>query len=186
MAAALSPAALTAGPLAIVAMLCATTAARSVLWTVAYPLAAEGARHSSASLGVVVGLLNGIWAATAVLSPLTSGLAVEHLSPRGVFGLAEVTCGALAAAVVVGWRTGHRSRPPDATRSPSWIGIQLLRFAHQSALPFRQTRRIPTTAALAKMRLRGRPIWARPSQAVEHLAEVLPDSQMSLAETQHE
>jgi MFS family permease len=105
LAAAISPAALTAAPLAIVAMLCMTTAARSVLWTVSYPLAAEGARQSSAGLGVVVGLLNGVWAATAVLGPLAAGLAVEHLSVRSVFGLTEAACGAaLAVTVAVVWR----------------------------------------------------------------------------------
>jgi len=115
LAAALSPAALTTAPLAIVAMLCITTAARSVLWTVSYPLAAEGARHSSAGLGVVVGLLNGIWAATAVLGPLTAGLALEHLSPRAVFGLTEAGCAAaLAVVLVVAWRTGRASGVPEA------------------------------------------------------------------------
>ncbi len=106
LAAALSPAALTAAPLALVAMLCVTTGARSVLWTVSYPLAAEGARQSSAGLGVVVGLLNGIWAATTVLGPLVAGLAVEHLSARAVFGLTEAACAAaLAVTVSVAWRT---------------------------------------------------------------------------------
>jgi MFS family permease len=106
MAVALSPAALTAAPLAIIAMLCVTTASRSVLWTVSYPLAAEGARHSSAGVGVAVGLLNGVWAATAVLAPLTAGVAVEHLSARAVFGLTEAACAAaLAAAVAVARRT---------------------------------------------------------------------------------
>lgn len=111
LAAALSPAALTAAPLALVAMLCITTAARSVLWTVSYPLAAEGARQSSAGLGVVVGLLNGIWAATTVLGPLAAGLAAGHLSPRAVFGLTEAACtAALAVTVAVAWRTRHPLR----------------------------------------------------------------------------
>jgi MFS family permease len=106
LAIALSPAALTAAPLALVAMLCVTTAARSVLWTVSYPLAADGARQSSAGLGVVVGLLNGIWAATTVLGPLVAGLAVEHLSVRAVFGLTEAACAAaVAVTVAVAWRT---------------------------------------------------------------------------------
>jgi len=111
LAAALAPAALTAAPLALVAMLCVTTAARSVLWTVSYPLAAEGARQSSAGLGVVVGLLNGIWAATTVLGPLAAGLAAGHLSPRAVFGLTEAACiAALAVTVAVAWRTRHPLR----------------------------------------------------------------------------
>jgi len=114
LAAALLPAALTAAPLALVAMLCVTTAARSVLWTVSYPLAAEGARQSSAGLGVVVGLLNGIWAATTVLGPLVAGLAAGHLSPRAVFGLTAAACtAALAVAVAVAWRT-RTIRPTGA------------------------------------------------------------------------
>ena len=106
LAAALSPAVLTTAPVALVAMLCGTTAARSILWTVSYPLAAEGASHTGAGLGVVVGLLNGVWAATAVLGPLAAGLGVGHLSPRAVFGLTEALCIALlAVTVAVAWRT---------------------------------------------------------------------------------
>jgi DHA1 family solute carrier family 18 vesicular amine transporter 1/2 len=111
--AALSPAVLSTAPLALVAMLCGTTTARSVLWTVSYPLAAAGARRAGAGLGVVVGLLNGVWAATAVLSPLGAGLGTEHLSPRAVFGLTEALCAAvLAATVVVAWRTRPAARAP--------------------------------------------------------------------------
>jgi MFS family permease len=107
--AAMSPTTLTVAPLAIVGTLCVATAARSVLWTVSYPLAAKGALQDSAGIGVVVGLLNGIWAATAVLGPLTAGLAMEHLGPRTIFGVTAAACAAaLAAAVAVAWRT----RPP--------------------------------------------------------------------------
>jgi MFS family permease len=105
----LLPAALTSAPIAIVAMLCGTTAARSILWTVSYPLAAQGAEQSGAGLGVVVGLLNGIWAATAVLGPLAAGIGVEHLSARAVFGLTEAACVAvLAGTVAVARRGGGR------------------------------------------------------------------------------
>jgi len=114
--AAILPAALTAAPLALVAMLCLATGARSVLWTVSYPLAAQGARQSGTSVGVVVGLVNGVWAATTVLGPLAAGLAVEHLSQRAVFGLTELACtAALAAALVIAWRTPTRAR----TRAPA-------------------------------------------------------------------
>src|SRR5215831_6144647 len=44
----LSPAIATVAPFAIVAMQCTTTAARSVLWTVSYPLAATGSERSGA------------------------------------------------------------------------------------------------------------------------------------------
>lgn len=105
--AALSPATLTTAPLAIIATLCAATAARSVLWTVSYPLAARGSAQGSAGIGVAVGLLNGIWAATAVLGPLTAGLATEHFSSCTVFGLTEASCAAALAAAAIAWRSAH-------------------------------------------------------------------------------
>jgi MFS transporter, ACDE family, multidrug resistance protein len=108
LALAVSPAALSPAPLAIVTMLCATTAARSVLWTVSYPLAATGAHRSGAGLGVVMGLLNGVWAATVLLSPLLAGLAAEHVSPQAVFATTEAVCVVvLAATVVLARRTRH-------------------------------------------------------------------------------
>ncbi len=98
----LSPAILIAAPFALVAMQCATTAARSVLWTVSYPLAAAGSERSGAGLGVVMGLLNGVWAATVLLGPLAAGLAADRLSAQAVFGLTAVAClGMLAVTVLV-------------------------------------------------------------------------------------
>jgi len=97
---------LSTAPLAIVVMLCAATGARSVLWTVSYPLAANAAEQGGTGLGAAVGLLNGIWAATAVLGPLAAGLAAEHLSARAAFGLTGIACAAgLAVAIAVAWRT---------------------------------------------------------------------------------
>jgi MFS family permease len=117
LAAALLPGALTSAPLAIVAMLCGATTARAVLWTVSYPLAAEGAQHSGAGLGVAVGLLNGIWAATAVLGPLGAGLGVERLGPQAVFGLTEAVCVAVLAAIVaVAWRARRPTARARALR----------------------------------------------------------------------
>jgi predicted MFS family arabinose efflux permease len=101
LALALSPAILATGPFAIVTMQCATTAARSVLWTVSYPLAAAGAERSGAGLGVVMGLLNGVWAATVLLGPLAAGLAAGHLSAQAVFGLTAAACLAMLAVTVL-------------------------------------------------------------------------------------
>jgi predicted MFS family arabinose efflux permease len=100
LALAFSPAALTSAPTAIVAMLCATTAARSVLWTVSYPLAAAGAERSGAGLGVVMGLLNGVWALTVLLGPLVAGLAAQVASPQVVFALTAAACIAVLAVTV--------------------------------------------------------------------------------------
>ena len=100
LALAFSPAAITSAPIAIVAMLCATTAARSVLWTVSYPLAAEGAERSGAGLGVVMGLLNGVWALTVLVGPLLAGLAAQVASPQAVFGMTAAACVAVLALTV--------------------------------------------------------------------------------------
>jgi MFS family permease len=116
LALAVSPAALTLAPPAIVGMLCATTAARSVLWTVSYPLGAAGAQRSGAGLGVVMGMLNGVWAVTALLSPLLAGLATDRLGPRAVFGLTGAVClTLLAATVAVAWRPRHPGQNAPGT-----------------------------------------------------------------------
>jgi MFS family permease len=99
---------LSAAPLVLIVMLCAATAARSVLWTVSYPLAAEAAGRRGIGLGASVGLLNGIWAATAVLGPLGAGLAAQHLGGRAAFGLTEAACAAALAVTVVAARLADR------------------------------------------------------------------------------
>src|SRR5580693_1804980 len=110
MIAGLSLGVLSAAPSALIVMLCATTAARSVLWTVSYPMAAAAAERGGAGLGAAVGLLNGIWAATAVLGPLSAGLAAEHLGARAAFGLTVAAC---AAALAV-------TAAAPMARMPSW------------------------------------------------------------------
>jgi len=112
--AALSIGLLSTAPLAVIVLLCAATGARSVLWTVSYPLAAAAAGRGGTGLGAAVGLLNGIWAATAVLGPLAAGLAAGHLSARAAFGLTGAACAAgLAVTLAVAWRT----RYPAALRA---------------------------------------------------------------------
>jgi MFS family permease len=107
----------------LVAMLCAATTARSVLWTVSYPLAAEAAARRGVGLGAAVGLLNGIWAATAVLGPMGAGLAAQHLGGQAAFALTDVICAAaLAVTVATAWRIRlpvRRPADPAAGRSPA-------------------------------------------------------------------
>jgi MFS family permease len=111
--AALTLGVLSTAPLAVLVMLCATTAARSVLWTVSYPLAAAAAERRGTGLGAAVGLLNGVWAATAVLGPLAAGLAAQHAGARAAFGLTEAACAApLTATAAAAWRTRHPARDP--------------------------------------------------------------------------
>jgi MFS family permease len=114
-AAALSLAVVGTTPLPLVAMLCVTTAARSVLWTISYPLAASGA--ASTGLGASVGLLNVIWAATAVLGPFGAGAAAEHLGASAAFGLTQAACAAaLAVTAVLTWRPARAA--PDSSPTP--------------------------------------------------------------------
>ena len=146
LAGALSLAVVGTTPLPLVAMLCVTTAARSVLWTVSYPLAASAGQPGSgqpgsgepgpSGVGATVGLLNVIWAATAVLGPLAAGLAAEHLGSGVAFGLTQVACAAaLAVAVTVTWR----GRNPSARiRRPGQVGHRFpAEVEHRLRLPGR-------------------------------------------------
>jgi MFS family permease len=132
--AALTLGVLSAAPLTLIVMLCAATAARSVLWTVSYPLAAEAAGRRGIGLGAAVGLLNGVWAATAVLGPLGAGLAAQHLGGRAAFGLTEAVC---AAALAVTLAAARRSRPP--ARRLTGLGLNLP--GHRTALPTASSRK---------------------------------------------
>ena len=111
---------LSAAPLPLLVMLCLTTAARSVLWTVSYPLAANAAERRGVGLGATVGLLNGVWAATAVLGPLAAGIAAEHLSGRAAFGLVEAACATALAVTVIASRRPRQEAGwrPDALAEP--------------------------------------------------------------------
>ena len=109
LAAALTLAVVGTTPLPLIAMLCVTTAARSVLWTVSYPLAAG--RGAGAGVGASVGLLNVVWAATAVLGPLGAGLAAEHLGAPAAFGLTQAACvAALAVTAALMWPSARNRR----------------------------------------------------------------------------
>jgi MFS family permease len=124
LAVALTPAVLGAAPLPLVVMLCVTTTARAILWTVSYPLAATagqanpgdstGSGQGQAGLGASIGLLNLIWAATAVLGPLAAGLAAGRLGAGAAFGLTQTACAAAFAITVATTWHGRRRRHPAA------------------------------------------------------------------------
>jgi MFS family permease len=100
--------------IALVAMLYIATLARAVLWTVSYPLAASSAERDGVGVGTMVGLLNGIWAATTVVSPLAAAITATHLGPRAAFALIEGACAVLLGLAAVAFR--HRE--PDRPRVP--------------------------------------------------------------------
>ena len=117
LAVAISPATASSAPLCLVVMLCATATLRSVLWTVGYPLGATGANQSGVGLGVVMGILNGVWALSAVVSPLVAGALLGAFGARATFGITQIVLGAGVMVVWFALRTGgplrrvaHRQR----------------------------------------------------------------------------
>jgi len=104
----MSPATASAAPLFVVVMLCATAAVRSVLWSVGYPLGASGANRAGVGLGVVMGMLNLVWALATVVSPLVAGAFIGPLGARATTAVAQVVLG---AALVVGWLAFHVRSP---------------------------------------------------------------------------
>ena len=107
----MAPTTASKAPLFVVLMLCATAAVRSVLWAVGYPLGASGASHAGVGLGVVMGLLNVVWALSTVVSPLIAGAMVGPLGARATFAIAEVLLG---AGLVTGWLAFHVRSPQRA------------------------------------------------------------------------
>jgi len=94
-------------------MLCATSAVRSVLWAVGYPLGASGANQAGIGLGVVIGLLNLVWALSTVVSPLLAGALVGPFGARGTFAISQVVLG---AGLVIGWLGFHVRMPEHGVR----------------------------------------------------------------------
>lgn len=125
----LAPAVASTAPLAILTMLLATTAARSVVWTIAYPLGAVGAERSGAGVGLVMGLMNGVWAATAVLSPLAAGVVSEHFSARAAFGATELSCLVVAGTAAVFALRNPPGEPRRAGGPSGGLGVPATRAA---------------------------------------------------------
>jgi len=97
----LLPGTFEAGAGALVAMLVLSTAPRAVVSTVSYPLATDSAAQAALGDGVVIGLLNGTWAAGLVLAPLLAG-ALDQIAGPGAAYLAAIVPGVLAT-VVLAW-----------------------------------------------------------------------------------
>ncbi|HEV8065505.1 MAG TPA: MFS transporter [Acidimicrobiales bacterium] len=82
-----APVIVSSAPVALTMLLCSGAVARAVLWTVAYPLAARGAAQRGLGLGVVMGAVQAVWAATAVVSPMLAGGVAGSLGPSVVYAL---------------------------------------------------------------------------------------------------
>jgi MFS family permease len=98
-----------AAMLALTAALFLAVVSTASLMLIVMLCAATAAERRGIGLGAAVGLLNGIWAATAVLGPLGAGLAAEHLGARAAFGLTGAAC---AAALAVAAAAARRTRTP--------------------------------------------------------------------------
>jgi MFS family permease len=80
-------------------MLVLSTAPRAVVSTVSYPLATDSAAQAELGDGVVIGLLNGTWAAGLVLAPLLAGALDQSAGPGAAY-LAAIVPGVLVALVL--------------------------------------------------------------------------------------
>ncbi|MGD1011222.1 MAG: MFS transporter [Acidimicrobiales bacterium] len=96
----MSPTSLSTTPVLVIVMLCATALVRSVLWVVAYPLGGSGAKDAGLGVGVVMGLLNVVWAVSAIVCPLVVGALIGPLGLRGTFAVSQL---ALGGALLIGW-----------------------------------------------------------------------------------
>jgi predicted MFS family arabinose efflux permease len=96
LALALLPATLAPGAGAVIAALLVSTAPRAAVSTVSYPLATASAARGGLADGIVVGFLNGTWAAGLVLAPLPAGAVDQNAGPSAAY-LVAIVPGALGA-----------------------------------------------------------------------------------------
>jgi len=107
LALAISPATLSGGAVAVVAAMCLSAPLRAFLYTASYPLGAAGGPRAAVGAGTVMGLLNGAWALTTVLGPLSAGALAQVIGERASYGVLQ----ALAVAVVgTVWLRGRGPR----------------------------------------------------------------------------
>jgi predicted MFS family arabinose efflux permease len=92
----LLPATLAPGAGAVIAALLVSTAPRAAVSTVSYPLATASAARGGLADGLVVGFLNGTWAAGLVLAPLLAGAVDQAAGPSTAY-LVAIVPGALGA-----------------------------------------------------------------------------------------
>ena len=64
---------------------------------------------------MVLGLLNGVWAVTVLLSPLVAGFVTGFASAQAVFGLTAAACAVVLAATVASLRPPRRGAVAPGT-----------------------------------------------------------------------
>jgi MFS family permease len=70
-----------------------------VLYGVGYPLGADGADRAGLGHGLVLGLINVIWGAGAVVGPVLGAAVATHAGDRAAYALLVVLSFGAAAAV---------------------------------------------------------------------------------------
>jgi predicted MFS family arabinose efflux permease len=105
---ALTPATLSGAAVAVICAMCLTAPVRALLYTVSYPLGASRAGRAGVGAGMVLGLLNSVWALTTVVGPLGSGALLEIVGERATYALLQ---GIVAAALLYVWVLSRRATP---------------------------------------------------------------------------
>ncbi len=101
---AMVPALASGGVAALVVALLLCSIPRAVVSTIAYSLTALGSPTGGASDGLIIGLLNGAWAAAMVLTPLLAGALEQHDGAQAGYLAVIVLTGVIAVALVAGAR----------------------------------------------------------------------------------
>lgn len=117
----LMPGTFETGGAALIGMMVLSTIPRAAVSTVAYPVATASAARSGLAGGLVIGLLNGTWAAGLVLAPLLAGGVVQIAGPAPAYLVAVVpaTLGALWLLARLGPETALQADPAQQADRPT-------------------------------------------------------------------
>ena len=87
-----------ASPILLTAFVLARAPVAAILFCISVPLANRGADRAGIGSGAVLGLLNVVWAISAVVAPVAAGLLADSLGRRSVYAGLVVACAVGASA----------------------------------------------------------------------------------------
>jgi predicted MFS family arabinose efflux permease len=82
----------------------------AILFGISFPLAAWGAEQAGIGKGVVLGMLNGVWALANVIGPIAGGALAELAGRSSVYLVLVAAC-----AVAAVWLVPRRRSAPATT-----------------------------------------------------------------------
>ena len=94
-----------AGAASLILLLVVRGPVTAVLYGISYPMCVDGADEVGVGRGAILGLLNMVWAASAVLAPIVCGAIAQLGGHRLVYGVLAAGCLATAP-----WMIGRRQR----------------------------------------------------------------------------